>query len=203
MTGNKIEQEVKFYLNHPRYLEERLSSLGAALIQPRTYELNLRFDTADRRLSNSFQVLRLRQDQKCLLTYKGPGDPSQPVSAREEIEVEISDLQTARQILEALGYKVIVTYEKYRTVYQRGALEISLDEMPFGNFCEIEGPDAESIRLAAEKLNLNWDARSKLSYLTLFSSLKEKYGLSADDLTFAEFKGKSITAKNLGLETAD
>jgi len=31
-------------------------------------------------------------------------------------------------------------YEKYRTTFTIGSLEVVLDELPYGNFVEIEGP---------------------------------------------------------------
>ncbi len=109
MGTNKLEQEAKFWLSDPAKLEQNLKSLGARLVQPRTHELNLRFDTPDGRLSSAFQALRLRQDQKARLTYKDAADPASAVSSRTEIEVEVGDLQTAREILEALGYRVVVS----------------------------------------------------------------------------------------------
>ena len=155
--GRKLEQEVKFYLPDPQAFEKRLLASGASLKQPRMLETNLRFDTPDRRLSKSFQVLRLRQDKLCRLTWKGAGDPAGEVSAREELEVTVSDLETARAILEGLGFEVMLVYEKYRSAWMLGEVEISLDEMPFGHFCEVEGPDIESIKNAAALLALDWE----------------------------------------------
>jgi adenylyl cyclase CyaB, putative len=203
MGNNKLEQEAKFWLGDPAKLEQNLISLNARLVQPRTYELNLRFDTEDNRLAQAFQALRLRQDQKARLTFKGAADPLSTVSSRAEIEVEVSDLKTAREILEALGYRVVVTYEKYRAAYQLGKVEVSLDEMPFGNFCEIEGPNTESIQAAANQLGLDWEARSKLSYLAIFSALKEAYSLPIDDLTFKAFEGSNLYLGKISLKTAN
>lgn len=201
--GSKLEQEAKFYLSRLSALEKRLITLGARMSQPRTLETNLRFDTPDRRLSNAFQALRLRLDTRARLTYKGASDPRQEVSARAELEVEVSDLQTAREILEALGFELMVMYEKYRTAYTLAGLEISLDEMPFGNFCEIEGPDAQSIRRCAESLGLNWAKRSKLSYLALFAQVKQVLGKEMRELSFSAFEGLTITPGHLGLQFAD
>lgn len=201
--GNKLEQEVKFYLHDLKALEEKLITLGASLRQPRTYELNLRFDTPDRRLSAAFQALRLRQDNRARLTYKGASDPLREISARAELEVEVSDLSTARAILEALGYEVVVSYEKFRAAYLLEDVEISLDEMPFGNFCEIEGPDSESIRKCAQVLKLDWEKRSKLSYLALFGILKEKMHLDVENLSFNEFTGLHPAPDDFGLEFAN
>ncbi len=203
MGTNKLEQEAKFWLGHPEKLEAGLKALGAQLVQPRTYELNLRFDTPDGHLAKAFQALRLRQDRKARLTFKGAADLASAVSSREEIEVEVGDIQTAREILEALGYRVVVSYEKYRAAYQFGGVEVSVDEMPFGNFCEIEGPDTESIQTAAQKLDLDWSARSKLSYLVIFEKLKLEFSLPMDDLTFDAFKGQIFALEKIGLSRAN
>jgi adenylate cyclase class 2 len=201
--SNKLEQEVKFYLNDLKALENKLVAAGARLKQPRTLETNLRFDTPDQRLSKSFQVLRLRQDTRARLTHKSAGYTNREVSAREELEVEVSDLDTARKILESLGYEVTVMYEKYRTAYEVIDVEISLDEMPFGTFCEVEGPDTDSIRQCAENLGLNWGARSKLSYLAIFSAFNQNFQLEIKNITFEAFKGITITSGDLGVKPAD
>jgi adenylate cyclase class 2 len=196
--SRKLEQEVKFFLTDPKAFEAKLATLGAPLKQPRILEINLRFDTPDRRLSGSLQTLRLRQDKVCRLTWKGANDPIGEVSAREELEVEVSDLSTARAILEGLGFELMLIYEKYRSAYMLGNVEISLDEMPFGHFCEVEGPDLESIKKAAEQLGLDWEKRSTLSYLVLFYNLKEKLGLNMRDLTFDAFKKIKVNPGDLG-----
>ena len=201
--SNKIEQEAKFYIRDLAALEERLDALGATRIQPRTLEKNLRFDTPDRRLSACYQALRLRQDRVCRLTFKDASDPHAQVATRRELEVEVSDLETAAAILDALGFEISVRYEKYRAAYRMGEVEVSLDEMPFGDFCEIEGPNPASIVQAAEILGLDWDARSKLSYLVLFAELKRNLGLEIGDLTFKAFEQLQISALDLGLSAAD
>ncbi|MBM3136590.1 MAG: class IV adenylate cyclase [Chloroflexi bacterium] len=201
--GSKLEQEVKFYLNDLAALEKGLIELGATQEQPRTHEINLRFDTPDRRLSEKFQVLRLRQDKRARLTFKGPNNPEQEVSAREELEIDVSDLRTTQAILESLGFEVMVMYEKFRAAYLLEGVEISLDEMPFGTFCEVEGPDTESIQKAAVKLGLDWEARGKLSYLALFSMIKEKLNLEMNNLDFNSFIGLEIHPDDFGMKPAD
>jgi len=201
--SNKLEQEVKFYLNDLKALEQKLMAMGADLKQPRTFEINLRFDTPDQRLSASFQVLRLRQDTRARLTHKSGGYTNREVSAREELEVEVSDLDTTRKILESLGFEVVVMYEKFRTAYEIKDVEVSLDEMPFGTFCEIEGPDTKSIRHCAESLGLNWETRSKLSYLAIFSEYQRNFQLEIEHLTFDAFKGINVTNSELGMTAAD
>jgi adenylate cyclase class 2 len=187
MKNNRFQEtEIKFQINNFVEFEKKLKDNGAACHHVRTHELNYRFDTSDLSLTKNFQVLRLRQDQSMHLTFKGPVDPSSEVSVRQEIEFEISDLTSARRLLEILGYQITITYEKYRTTYYLGNTEIVLDELPYGDFVEIEGPDLSSIKNIANILKLDWNDRIKMSYLAIFYQLKEKFNLTATNLLFSE-----------------
>jgi adenylate cyclase class 2 len=203
MAKTEQEIEVKFPIHDLPALGGRLEALGARLVVPRVHETNLRFDTPDGALTDARRVLRLRQDNHAVMTYKGPAAPGQEVSARQEIEFEVSDFTAAQHLLEALGYQVAVMYEKYRTTYAFDSLTITLDEMPFGFFAEIEGPDAASIRLAAAALRLDWEARSTASYLGLFSILRAGRDIAARNLSFAEFEGLPVSIAEMGLRYAD
>lgn len=203
MNINHLEMEVKFYLSDPASFEQRLRSIGANLIQPRTFETNLRFDTADLALTKEHRVLRLRQDQGTFLTYKGPSEWGKTVSVRQEIEIEVSDFDSTRLLLEALGYHINVRYEKWRTKYQLENLEIDLDEMPFGSFVEIEGDDAKKIESMAAMLSLAWSNRVNDSYLKLFEFLKYKKHLTVENLTFDDFKEHKIHVEDLGIKPGD
>ena len=94
-------------------------------------------------------------------------------------------------------------YEKYRTTYQLDVVEVALDEMPYGNFLEIEGPDPASIQVAAAVLGINWDARCSESYLVIFQRLVQKRNLKMENLSFHDFEGLTITAEDLELKPAD
>jgi adenylate cyclase class IV len=102
MTTSNQELEVKFYLTGLGTLRKTLEGLRAILVQPRTYELNLRFDTPEGLLTQNQQVLRLRQDTANRLTYKGPGQALDGVSARTEIEFTVGDFENAQKLLAAL-----------------------------------------------------------------------------------------------------
>jgi adenylate cyclase class 2 len=203
MNQSGREIEVKFYLSKPQAFAARLAAAGAELIQERLFELNLRFDRPDGSLSRAQQVLRLRQDNRARLTFKGPAAAGEAVSDRLEIEFEVSDFSAARRLLEALGYQVTVLYEKWRTTYRLGELEIVYDELPYGHFCEIEGPDEASIRRAASRLGLDWQARILPSYLALFERLKAHRRLPARDLSFAALAGLTVLPEDLGVLPAD
>ena len=198
-----LEVEIKFYLTDMPSFENRVRSIGATLVRPRTHEINYRFDTPDMKLSREHRVLRLRQDVANVLTYKGPAQPNESVSVRSEIEIEVSDLKAAGEIFEALGYCVSVKYEKWRTIYQLGELEIALDEMPFGNFTEIEGGSPALIQRTAALLALDWNTRIRESYLMLFDHLKNNKNLSLQDLTFDDLKDLDIKPGDLNVKPSD
>jgi len=202
MSSSDQELEVKFYLSKRMEMEAKLNALGQ-LSAPRVHEINLRLDTAKLSLLASGKLLRLRRDSRARVTYKGPGSEEGGVRLRQELEFTVSDFDTARALFEALGYQVYMMYEKYRTTYQLGNVEVALDEMPTGDFLEIEGPDSESIRNAAQQLELNWEARILDSYTVLFARTRAQMGFDFRDLSFENFKGISITPQVMGIMIAD
>ncbi|MHB8087398.1 MAG: CYTH domain-containing protein, partial [Anaerolineaceae bacterium] len=91
MNHTPLEVEIKFYLTDMPSFEKRVRSIGASLVRPRTREVNYRFDTPDMVLAREHKVLRLRQDNSILLTYKGPSEIKDGVSVRPEVELEVND----------------------------------------------------------------------------------------------------------------
>ena len=184
-------------------MERRVQSLGAECSHPRLHEINLRFDTPDGELASGYRVLRLRQDDAARLTFKGPSSFDQGVRQRTEIEFVASDFEAARQFLEALGYQVVMMYEKYRTTYELDGTHITLDEMPYGDFMEIEGPDNASILAVNARLGLDWERRASDSYTVIFEQLRQTLGLSFRDLSFANFDGVEYSLESIGILPAD
>lgn len=203
MGGNQQELEIKLYLSNLAAFQNQVEELGGQLVEPRLHEINLRFDTPQGDLTRSAQVLRLRQDTAARLTYKGPGETVGGVHARREIEFTVSDYQSAQLLLETLGYQVSLMYEKFRTTYLMEDLQITLDEMPYGNFTEIEGSDPAAIRATVRRLGVNWDARILESYTSLFDLLRKKLNLTFRDLSFENFSELNISPVDLGVTPAD
>lgn len=197
------EIEVKFLLSDPRRYRETLLADAAKLIDERVFETNLRYDTPERSLTQNGQVLRLRRDSRSRLTYKADGRPEDGVLVRTELETEVGDFDAMNNILEALGFVVFTSYEKYRETFWLDGVTVSIDEMPFGVFTELEGTSAKQIHSLADKLGLRWQAAIPSSYMLLFTQLNGKLGLEMDNLTFAGFEGLSITPTDLGVEAAD
>jgi adenylate cyclase class 2 len=212
------EIEAKFYVRDLEKIRRRLQELEALLIQERVLEMNIRFDLPDGGLGSEGRVLRLRQDTDAKLTYKGGSTNEQGVLSRNEIEFVVEDFEKAKAFLEALGYQSIFYYEKYRTTYEirqtseapkngetsEVSAHIMLDELPYGNFVEIEGETPESIQAVADLLNLQWDKATPTSYHMLFVRLCEKHPeLDPKPLSFAALTGMNISVEELAVHAGD
>jgi adenylate cyclase class 2 len=197
------EIEVKFYVSSLSHLETQLISEGAICIQERTHEINLRFDTPDRQLEQAGKVLRLRSDIAQTLTYKGPSLIVNGVRVRQEIELKVGDADQPQKLMEILGYTVLLKYEKYRKILRYDNILLMLDELPFGNFIEVEANTPSAIHQVTQWLNLNWEYRVLDSYTDLFYRLKKEHDWEFRDLTFENLSSKRFDLTEFGILSAD
>lgn len=199
MADNKLsEVEIKLYVTDLDSVARKIVSAGGEIGAPRVFEKNVRYENAEQTLSQRGIVVRLRQDSRARLTYKEPPHEvtDDGLSHRYEVEVEVSDFDTMELILSKLGYTPHLIYEKYRTTYQLGDVEIVLDEMPYGNFVELEGtPDA--IFAALDTLGLSDAPRYKTNYVQLFQHIRHHLKLTFTDITFDNFKGVDVPKRAL------
>jgi adenylate cyclase class 2 len=199
MSGkDDLEVEVKFLVDYLDVARRRLAEIGAEQTAPRVHERNVRYDTPDETLLRRSQLLRLRQDSRARLTFKGlaAGDAASEAKIREEIEIEIGDFDRMGKILERLGFQPVQTYEKYRETYHWRETEIVLDEMPFGRFVELEGGEA-GIKETAAALGLDWSKRLLTNYLELMEQCRRTYDLPFADPTFANFARRPVDLAEL------
>ncbi len=186
------EEEMKLYVPELEPVAQRLEALGAALVAPRVYERNVRFENEARTMTSAGTVLRLRQDTRTRLTFKaGNEKPGSEVMSRFEAEVEVSDYGAMYTILYHLGFMPYMIYEKYRTTYELDGIEVVLDEMPYGNFIEMEG-DGSRLAPLRGRLELDGAPNFRAGYVSLFERVRRRLGLTFRDLTFDNFKGISV-----------
>jgi adenylate cyclase class 2 len=191
MNQNNVETEMKLYVPDHAPILQRMHALGARQVYPRVFERNWRYENQAGTFDAEGIVLRLREDSRVRLTYKDGGAIHDGIVSRQELEVEVSDFNIMALMLERLGYRVALIYEKYRTTYEFYGAEIVIDELPFGNFVEIEG-DTATISSVLVTLELQNAQRFTDSYTRLFTIVKENLGLSFDHLTFANFEGITV-----------
>ena len=188
MNENPLQEtELKLHTPDLGAVRVALNRAGAILLKPKVFERNLRYDRNDGSLTAAGIVLRLRQDDAVKLTYKEAGSIERGIISRFEAEVEVSDFETMDLILRRLGFEIGLIYEKYRTTYGLAGAEVTLDELPYGNFTEIEG-DAAAIERVVELLGLGDCQRMMASYTDMFLDLRERLGMPGLDCTFEAFE---------------
>ena len=162
------ETEVKYRLEGPQEhdrLRARLQELGARG-EPLRRETNLRFDTRKGKLKRRGRALRLRAVDHAIearLTLKGRAARNEGLKHRHEIEVDVSDIRQMLALLGGLGFHVVATYTKLREPWYLDEVEITLDTLDVGWFCELEGTIA-AIGRVAEQLGLSDRAPERRSY---------------------------------------
>ncbi len=189
-----LEIEVKFRVRDKRTLESALVSFGFVCGTPRTFERNTLYDTPDRKLRNTRQILRLRQyGEKWVVTHKQvPADESLTARHKQRIETEtaVEDGPATERIFCALGYGPAFIYEKWRTEWSDREGHCVIDETPIGLYAELEGPPVW-IDAALERLQVDPPDVTTLSYGRLFEQWQEATHSPAQNMVFAEIIRKA------------
>ena len=129
------EVELKFPIHDLARLQALLPGLGFALDTPRTFEQNTLYDTPDRTLRATTQILRLRRyGDLWTVTHKrepgvSPNDASQysnpeRYKIRIETETHVDDGPALAAIFAQMGYAPVFRYEKFRTEWSQIASTI-------------------------------------------------------------------------------
>lgn len=180
-----IEVEKKYPLTAERkqLLEERLSEIGATS-RGKVFEENVLFGGGS--LDHVKRVLRLRRvGGRATLTFKERLDSSDAVvRRRREEETDVDNPDAVIAIFETTGgYKPALVYEKYRTTWEVAGTKVTLDELPFGTYLEIEGDEADIGRVEA-LLDIEGLATEPLSY----PELVQKHGVRNGGLVETRFE---------------
>ena len=127
LVSMAIEIEKKYRIDKKKLVEltAKLAELGAEFSYE-TFEEN--YLHRGGLLDGPNTVLRLRKtDAKTTLTYKeklvNDGDFKQQI----EFETVVSDVDATENIIEKLGYKLSVVYEKHRKSWHFREVEVVLD----------------------------------------------------------------------------
>jgi adenylate cyclase class 2 len=147
--GVEIEKKYRLTRERQKLLERRLEEVGAVRAVPEEFEENTLY--TGNGLDERACVLRLRRTaSRSVFTYKERRPSKSAVKLRREDETEVSDPDALADILDALGYRPALVYEKRRATWHVAGVELVIDELPFGLFMEIEGEEHAIIE--AERL---------------------------------------------------
>ncbi len=187
MINAGVETEIKIRVGDVEEIEARLRARGFEEMSGRSFEANAVWDTPERMLRASGEIVRIRDTQGThVLTYKGKAETTK-YKSREELECEMSDTLALARILERLGLKPMFRYEKYRTEFQRvgdGGGVVTVDETPIGNFIELEGEPAW-IDATAHELGFTESDFSTKSYGALYIEWCNAQGVEPRHMVFS------------------
>jgi adenylate cyclase class 2 len=186
-VSQSVETEIKIRVGDVEEIESRLRVCGFEEVVGRSLERNTVWDTPERMLKSSGEIVRLRETHGThVLTYKGKAETSK-YKSREELEDELTSTRAVQRILERLGLKPMFRYEKFRTEYRRdgGDGVVTVDETPIGNFIELEGPP-EWIDATAADLGFQESEFSTKSYGALYLEYCTQRGIVPSHMVFEQ-----------------
>jgi adenylate cyclase class 2 len=178
-----IETEKKFRLSTKQREEIllRLPRIGARR-EGEDFEVNTLYEGES--VDSLRSVLRLRRvGERAILTYKERLPSQSDVKLQQEEETSIGDPDALESILDALGFVPAVVYEKRRETWRLGETEIVIDELPFGLFMEIEGPEKE-IRDTETKL----DVKGLKTETSTYPRLTKEHGIDQGGVIESRFQ---------------
>jgi adenylate cyclase class 2 len=151
--GTEIEKKYRLPVELRDRVSRRLAEVGAENLGDE-FEENTLYRGSQ--LDQKSAVLRLRRSSTrgAFLTYKLRFKAEGGIKHQREDETPVGDPAAMDCILEGLGFAPAIVYEKRRTTWRYKDVEVVLDELPFGSFMEIEGPE-DSIHQAEDVLGLS------------------------------------------------
>jgi len=183
-----LEIEAKLKVESLEEVERQLAASGATFVAKKV-QVDCYFDTADGQLTQTDRCLRLRTDRReegdrLILTFKGPRQ-TDDFKKRQEVNLEVSDAAGLECMLEGLGYRRALVFDKRRRRWDVGDYEVALDELPLlGTFVEIEGPDSGRISAVQKTLGLTNARHVMDSYASLIAAALAQRGSASREVFF-------------------
>ena len=178
------EIEVKFPLQDRSELLRKLQNIGGQQLYAETFEDNIVLDRRGE-LRTKGALLRARKFGKyALITYKGPMSIEGGIKSREEVQTGVESFELAIELLDALGFKPVFRYQKFREVWRVKEVEVVLDRTPIGEYFEIEGP-VDVIRSVTAQLGMNLDHAIRQTYADLYRQARRTRSDLPENMVFA------------------
>lgn len=168
-----INKEIKIKIDDPDKIIGKLRRKSAVLIGG-VKETTTRYDSKEDKLEKSGQFIRTRTGFKNIISLKEKIDEEdENILARNDIEVEISNIKNIQYILEKIGLLPKYTMEKYRLKWIYNGKIINIDELVFGCYIEIHGNEEDIWRIFRE-LELEEKYIEKGTYWDIFERYKKE-----------------------------
>jgi adenylate cyclase class 2 len=185
----KIEKEIKIELTDYKKQITNLLDIGCRFISFYK-QITYRLDTKGCLLEEKGLFLRVRKDDISTVTLKEKISSKKQIKERKETEFKIDDFRKMIYIFKKLGFKDMKIMEKFRANFKYKHLIISIDEMPFGFFMEIEGPENE-MKNVVKKLSLTDKKRLTSTYWDIFQDINNRKHIIRKNIVFSsKYKSK-------------
>lgn len=185
MAKDNQEIEIKVALEDVKMFEDKVLALNPQVIDE-VLERTIRFDNGTGDLEKNGIFVRVRSGSKNIWTVKkkiSGASQTDKYFQRNEWEVEISNLDTARQMIKILGFEEEFIMEKYRKKFVLPGAEITIDRLPFGVYAEIEA-DKNKIDELSKILGLDDQPRVTVTYWHLHDEYNKINNLSERNIIF-------------------
>ncbi len=133
-----LEVEIKARVSSLQDVEMRLFEMGASYLGEEE-QRDVYFAHPCRDFAQSDEALRLRRGGgRVFLTYKGRR-LEEVTKTREEVSVGVESFESAKLVLERLGFEKVAEVRKLRRSYRVGDYLVELDRVEgLGEFVEVE-----------------------------------------------------------------
>ncbi|MCH2189076.1 CYTH domain-containing protein [Candidatus Gracilibacteria bacterium] len=177
-----LEKEIKILEIDKQEVTQKLLSLGAektfeGYIHDIYYDFPTEGDEKNKMHANKRMFRIRKKGEEHIYTIKNKRKKigkKEDVVAKDEHEMEITDIESFSSVLERYGMEKIREKKKHRVSYKLGEIEFDFDLYEgIPELLEIEGPDGDTIREWIEKLGLT----QKKQLLGGSKKLFEHYGI--------------------------
>ena len=174
----EIEKKYRLTERQRQLIERRLREIEAS---PSELEFEENTLYGGGRLDFGRCALRLRRvGERAILTFKQRFPTKSSIKHQREEETGVADPNAVDAILKALGFRPALVYEKR---WKIGKAEVTIDELPFGLFMEIEASEKEISRV--EKM---LGAETLPAVMETYPALTARLGKKRNGVIEARFK---------------
>lgn len=169
------ELEAKYFIENKDSIREQIKNLGLKLIKPEFLMKRKVFDKGKKS-----EYIRVRDEgDKITMTFKHITGTT--INDVKEVEIEVSDFESASEIINQTDFKEKSFQENLREIWQNDEVEIVIDTWPFLQpYIEIEAESEEIVEKYSKLLGFDM---SKDAFFGAVGVLyKEQYNIPVEEL---------------------
>lgn len=140
----KSDIQIKFKIEDVDAFLEKIKENKYILIGG-AFEKTTRYDYEDERLLKNGIFIRTKNGFSDTVTIKEkvPNKQQKKYFERENTTFEVENCDSIKYLFKKIGLTKNYLMEKYRIIWKKGRVEIHLDELPFGIYCEVCSTEKE------------------------------------------------------------